>query len=94
MKTLSISEIRKHLPEVIDSVLASNEGVVITRHGQPVACVQPFQEKESGKDRYPLRETPIRIAKDFDDPIPDLWNALAVAEEKATYTSSKRKRRS
>ncbi|HSL59722.1 MAG TPA: type II toxin-antitoxin system prevent-host-death family antitoxin [Acidimicrobiales bacterium] len=38
MSTMSVSQARAALPEVLDRVLAGEE-VTITRHGQPVAVV-------------------------------------------------------
>lgn len=38
MSTLSVSQARAALPEILDLVLAGEE-VTITRHGQPVAVV-------------------------------------------------------
>ena len=92
MKTLNISEVRNHLPEIIEGVVQSNEAVVITRHGRPVASIQPFRAREGRKDRYPLRGTPITVADDFDEPMPELWSALAVIEERDEYTTAKRSR--
>jgi prevent-host-death family protein len=84
MKTVTISEARGRLPAVIDEVMASQEGVVITRHGRPVASVQPYRPAECASDPYPLRGTRVRVAPDFDAPMPELWGALAMAEAVAS----------
>ena len=41
MGTHSVAEAKNRLPELIDRAL-SGEGVVITRHGQPVAELKPI----------------------------------------------------
>ena len=33
-------------------------------------------ETSAASYRYPLRELPITIAEDFDEPMPELWSAL------------------
>jgi antitoxin (DNA-binding transcriptional repressor) of toxin-antitoxin stability system len=76
MKTCSISEARSHLPSLIDDVALSKKIVVILRHGKPVASIVPYKKKASKSDRYPLRGVPIKMAKDFDKPMPDLWKAF------------------
>lgn len=35
-----------------------------------------FQETKTTKN-YPLRGKPVTIASDFDEPMPELWEALA-----------------
>ena len=88
MKTLSISDVRNHLPSVIDEMVQTNEPVVVERYGKPVASIVPFTAEKQGQERYPLRGQPCYIAPDFDEPMPDLWQANAVAEEHEEYTAA------
>ena len=90
MKTLSISDVRNRLPAVIDDVVQSNETVVVTRYGKPVASIVPFKGKRSRETRYPLRGHPITVADDFDRPTPELWRA--VAEEQGEYAADRPRR--
>ena len=77
MKTLSISEVRSHLPSVVEAVSQVNESVLITRYGKPVASIVPFRNKNTDDTtRYPLRDQQINVSDSFDEPIPELWNAL------------------
>ena len=76
MKTHSISDLRNHLPSVIDDVTRTNEPVIIERYGKPVASIIPFKDETSTQSHHPLRGQSISVASDFDDPIPDLWNAV------------------
>ena len=77
MKKINISEVRAHLPSLLDEIALSNEPIVVTRHGRPVAKILPFRTAKSKRERYPLRSLPIRVSKDFDKPAPELWEAIA-----------------
>ena len=90
MKTLSISGLRSHLPAVIEEVSRANESVVVTRYGKPVASIIPFRSPKAGETRYPLRGQPIQVPDDFDEPSPELWNALEVADSRGEITVARR----
>ncbi len=92
MKTLNISDVRNHLPSVIDEMTDTNEPVVVERYGKPVARIIPFTADKRDPTRYPLRGQPCSIAPDFDEPTPELWDALAVAEERAKYTATAKRK--
>jgi prevent-host-death family protein len=77
MKTLNISDVRNSLPSVIEEVVQSNEMVVVTRYGKPIAKIVPFKNEEKLASPYPLRGKPIKMAEDFDEPMPELWNAVS-----------------
>ena len=85
MKTISISDARNHLPSVIEEVLRTHEHVVVVRYGTPTVAIMPFQDMRLAEDRYPLRGHPITLAEDFDEPMPNLWEALAGAEKHNAY---------
>ncbi len=85
MKTISISDARNHLPAVIEEVIKSHEQVVVVRYGTPTVAIVPFQDVASTESRYPLRGHPVALAEDFDEPMPNLWEALAVAEKQGAY---------
>jgi len=76
MKKMNISEVRNHLPSLLEEIALSNEPIVVTRHGKPVAKILPFRKAQSKPERYPLRNLPIRISKDFDKSDAGLWEAL------------------
>lgn len=76
MKTLNISDVRNSLPSVIEEVVQSNEVVVVTRYGKPIAKIVPFRNEGNHKSSYPLRGKPIKMADDFDEPEPELWNVV------------------
>jgi prevent-host-death family protein len=76
MKKVNISEVRNQLPSLLNEIATSNEPIVVTRHGKPVAKILPFRRGKSKQQRYPLRGMPIRVSKDFDKPAPELWEAI------------------
>ena len=87
------TEVRSHLPSVLEDVEQTREAVIVTRYGKPIASIIPFKEKSSRATRYPLRGQAISLTEDFDEPIPDLWDALAVAEERSVYGTPPPRRR-
>lgn len=76
MKTLNISDVRNSLPSVIEEVVQSNQIVVVTRYGKPVARIVPFRDEEDQTSCYTLRGKPMKMADDFNEPMPELWNAV------------------
>ena len=76
MKHLNLSDARRNLPSLADEVAQTGEEVLITRHGKPLVRIAPCEAATTGETaRYPLRGLPIRIASDFDEPMPDAWEA-------------------
>jgi len=92
MKTISISDARNHLPAVIEEVVKTGDQVVVVRYGRPTVTIAPFLGTKSGRGQYPLRGRSIRVADDFDEPVADLWEATATAEEHAAYGASSARR--
>jgi prevent-host-death family protein len=77
MKSLDIQETNINLTALLDEAIATQDEIVITRNGVPVARLVPCEMKTSSKANYPLRGMPIKIAEDFDEPMPELWDALS-----------------
>ena len=75
MKTLKISEVRQQLPALLKLIEKARESIMITRYGKPVASIIPFSGEATERNQYPLRGMPITISEDFDEPMPDLWEA-------------------
>ncbi len=78
MRSLSVSSARSNLPSLLDDVFTKHETIIINRKGKPVAQLAPIP---SGTYRdeatsYPLRCISISIADNFDEPAPELWEAL------------------
>ena len=89
MKSLSISEVRMQLPNLIAGVAQNHESIVVMRYGTPLAMIVPITKTTKEQTRYPLRNQAITVSKDFDDPLPDLWEAVRVEEKRARYGKRK-----
>ena len=50
MKTLSLSEVKMKLSEIVDRVYSTDEEVVITKNGRPAAVLVSPEEFESWKE--------------------------------------------
>jgi antitoxin YefM len=55
MKALSVSEAKMKLSGLIDSVNATDEEIVITKHGRPAAVLVSSEEFESLKETVAVR---------------------------------------
>ncbi len=75
MKTLNISDVRKILPELLKEIQITHETVTITRYGKPIVNIVPYEDRSVGDKNYPLRNLPILLSEDFDEPLPELWDA-------------------
>lgn len=76
MKYLNIQDTDSILTALLDEMTATQTEVVVTRDGIPVARIVPWQAKQASTHHYPLRGMPIVIAEDFDESMPELWEAL------------------
>jgi antitoxin (DNA-binding transcriptional repressor) of toxin-antitoxin stability system len=92
MKSLNISAVRNRLPRLIEGVEHTRESVMVMRYGTPVAMIVPVLLGKNRQTRHPLRGRTVVLADDFDAPMPELWQALTVAEPSGTYTTVKRLR--
>ncbi len=76
MQAMNISDARKKLPHLISEIAASRNEVLITRHGRPVAKLVAYEPDKNKQNRYPLRGLEFQIEGDFDEPLPEMWDAL------------------
>ncbi|MES2830664.1 MAG: type II toxin-antitoxin system Phd/YefM family antitoxin [Pseudomonadota bacterium] len=78
MQTFNIHEAKTNFSKLIDTVISGNE-VVIAKSGKPVARLVAICLRE--KTRKPgAMKGKIRIAEDFDAPLPD--NFLAAFQSR------------
>ncbi|MFH1243038.1 MAG: type II toxin-antitoxin system Phd/YefM family antitoxin [Pseudomonadota bacterium] len=75
MKKMAISEFKAHALKVLDEVAKSQEIIVITKRGKPLAQVVPYRESS-------IKPTPGRLAnalvfeKDIISPLGEgMWEA-------------------
>jgi prevent-host-death family protein len=72
--TVSIYEAKTRLSHLVERALRG-EQIVITRHGRPVACLVPVARRRASRRLGSLRGK-IRVAADFDAPLPEDLLAL------------------
>ncbi len=68
MRTVNMHEAKTHFSKLVDSVIKGNE-IVIAIAGKPVAKLIPIEKKP--KRRPGALKGKIKIAKDFDAPLPE-----------------------
>lgn len=68
MKIVNIHEAKTHFSKLVDAVVHGNE-ILIAMAGKPVAKLGPISTKP--KRRFGVLKGKIKIAKDFDAPLPD-----------------------
>lgn len=68
MRTVNMHEAKTHLSKLVDSVMKGNE-IVIALAGRPVAKLTPIEKRP--KRRPGALKGKIKIAKDFDAPLPE-----------------------
>ncbi|MFT3801641.1 MAG: type II toxin-antitoxin system Phd/YefM family antitoxin [Burkholderiaceae bacterium] len=69
MTAINIYEAKTRLSQLVDRAIAG-EDIIVSRHGKPVARITRL-ESEERKVRFGVLEGRIRIADDFDAPLPD-----------------------
>lgn len=72
MKTISVSEFKKHCLSLINTILKTNERITITKYGKPVAELTPLKKKD--EEDYLLKGS-ILFEKDLISPIEESWEA-------------------
>ena len=78
MNTVSVSDLRSALPELLKKVEATHEPLTVTRHGKAIAKLVPAEGEE--KKMYALRGKPFFVSPDFDEPMEGLLNAVLESE--------------
>ncbi len=67
--TVNMHEAKTHFSKLIERVMQGEE-IIIAKAGKPVAKLVPI-EKSKPVRRFGLMKGQIKIAPDFDDPLPD-----------------------
>ena len=60
-KTLPLSEVKTHLPELVSKVMIREDQIVVTRHGKPVAVLLSYDEYESLKETLDVLSDPALV---------------------------------
>jgi prevent-host-death family protein len=69
MPTIDLYEAKTHLSKLVDQAAAGTD-VIIARAGKPVARLTRLDEPKR-KIRFGLLKGKIKIARDFDAPLPE-----------------------
>lgn len=69
MKQLNIYELKAHFSEYIDEV-HDGKTIIIAKAGKPWAKLVPLKESPKKKFQFGTMKGKIKMAKDFDAPLP------------------------
>lgn len=81
MKQLNIYELKAHFSEYIDAV-HKGETIVIAKAGKPWAKLVPLDVQTNKKFKFGTMQNKIKVAKDFNDPLPQNIMDLFEGEQK------------
>ena len=73
MKTVPAAEFKAHCLSLLEKVRKTSQAIVVTKHGKPVACVQPYIPPRCGR-RHLLRGS-VLFEGDLVSPIDVEWEA-------------------
>jgi prevent-host-death family protein len=62
-KTMPISEVKTHLPELVSGVEEREEEIVVTRNGRPAAVLVNYVEYERLKDMLEVLSDPVSMSQ-------------------------------
>jgi prevent-host-death family protein len=75
MKSMGISQFKSHALKVIDQVAATQEVIIITKRGKPMAQITPYKELVSKHKPGKLADTLV-FEKDIVSPLgEEMWDA-------------------
>jgi len=75
MKTMAISKFKAYALKILDQVAKTQESIVITKRGKPLAEVVPFRKSDKNPVPGKLADTLV-FEKDIVSPLgKDMWDA-------------------
>ena len=93
MKTLSLSEVKARLSELVNEVESRDERVVITRKGRPAAVLVSQDDLESWQETLEIASDPAFMA-DIRRGVREIERGQTVGYEKVFGDKPRRKKRS
>lgn len=72
MKKIPVAKFKAECLAILGEVHEKEESYVLTKHGKPIAQVNPYRKSASGEN--PLKDS-IVFQKDIVEPIGDTWEA-------------------
>lgn len=77
MKTMAISEFKAHALKVIDQISQDHEAIVITKRGNPIARILPYEATEHLAQPGQLADT-LLFEEDIISPLgEELWEVCS-----------------
>jgi prevent-host-death family protein len=80
MKQVNVYEAKTRLSALLDEV-SKGESFIIAKSGKPVARLSPIESRKRRKSRIGFMKGRIKLAPDFDAPLPDEVLRLFEGEE-------------
>lgn len=75
MKTIAVSQFKAHALKILDQVSKTQESVVITKRGKPLAEVVPIRSADKNAEPGKLSDTLV-FEKDIVSPLgEEMWDA-------------------
>lgn len=75
MKTMGISQFRSHALKILDQVAKTQETIVITKRGKPLAKIIPYRNADTTHKPGKLSDTLV-FEKDIISPLGgEMWDA-------------------
>ncbi len=75
MKTMGISQFKTHALKILDQVAKTQEIIVITKRGKPLAQITPYRTDETNPKSGRLADTLV-FEKDLISPLgEEMWDA-------------------
>jgi len=75
MKTMGISQFKTHALKILDQVAKSQEGIIITKRGKPLAQVIPYRNSDMNPKQGKLANYLV-FEKDIVSPLgEEMWDA-------------------
>ena len=69
MQIVNMHEAKTHFSKLVNAVCHDKKEIIIAMAGKPVAKLSPIEKKR--KRRFGCLKGKIKIAKDFDAPLPE-----------------------
>ena len=75
MQTMGISQFKAHALKILDQVAKSQEGIIITKRGKPLAQIVPYRSSDANPKPGRLANYLV-FEKDVISPLgEDMWDA-------------------
>lgn len=82
MKAVGISQFKTHVIKILEQVVQTQENIVITKRGKPLAQITPYQAPDATPRPGKLAHTLV-FEKDIVSPLgEEIWDACLTKDER------------